>query len=138
MRDMNRVILIGRLGKDPVLRETKNGVSVVQFTLATSRKLRASEPAEPGSATAALIEKTEWHRIVAWGAEAERCAQYLKKGEAVCVEGEIRSHSYNDKEGTVRLAFEVHADTVRFLGGGSVKRLEKPEHEESQAAAMAR
>lgn len=135
MRDMNRVILIGRLGKDPVLRETKNGVSVVQFTLATSRKLRAAEPAAGAGSTPPLTEKTEWHRIVAWGAEADRCAQYLKKGEAVCVEGEIRSHSYNDKEGTVRLAFEVHADMVRFLGGISSKKSERSESVELQAMA---
>jgi single-strand DNA-binding protein len=111
MKDVNKIILIGRLGADPVQRETKSGVPVVHFPIATSRRVREEGEAE------GFNEETEWHRVVAWGKQAETCAQYLKKGEAVFIEGMMRSRKYDGKDGHSRIAFEVHADNVSFLGG---------------------
>lgn len=113
MKDVNKIILIGRLGADPVQRETKNGVPVVHFPLATSRKFREADAGDD----AELTEETQWHRVVAWGRQAEHCAQYLKKGASVYVEGSVRSHRYDGKDGQSRIAFEIHADSVNFLNG---------------------
>ena len=109
MKDVNKVMLIGRLGANPVLRETKNGVPVVHFPLATSRRLSSeSKEGEPK-------EETQWHRVVTWGKQGESCAQFLEKGASVFVEGSMRSHKYEGKDGNARLAFEVHAESVSFL-----------------------
>ncbi|OFZ19888.1 MAG: hypothetical protein A2X94_14615 [Bdellovibrionales bacterium GWB1_55_8] len=113
MNDLNKIFLVGRLGTDPVQRDTRNGIAVVNFPLATTRRSRKSDDeAESGSA-----DVTQWHKIVVWGKEAENCARYLKKGEAVLVEGNVRSHRYEGKDGQSRTAFEVHAENVRFLSG---------------------
>ena len=116
MKDVNKIILVGRLGADPVLRDTKNGLSVAQFPLATSRwvKETGQETAQTESQEAA--DKTQWHRVIAWGKQADACAQFLKKGDSVYVEGSVRTHKYESKEGDSRMAFEVHAETVSFLG----------------------
>ncbi|OFZ55878.1 MAG: hypothetical protein A2428_06470 [Bdellovibrionales bacterium RIFOXYC1_FULL_54_43] len=113
MQDVNKIILVGRLGANPILRETKAGTSVVHFPLATSRRLRddGEERDEPSHS-----EVTQWHRVVVWGKLGEFCSQYLKKGHPVYVEGSFRSHKYDTKEGESRVAFEVHAEKVSFLG----------------------
>ncbi len=113
MKDVNKIILIGRLGADPVLRETKSGTSVASFPLATTRKFRSDSDTE----AEALGEDTQWHRVVVWGKNGEACAKFLTKGQPVYVEGMVRSHRYDGKDGVSRLAFEVHADSVSFLGG---------------------
>ncbi len=118
MKDVNKVILIGRLGKDPIQRSTNSGKAVTNFSLATSKKVRGDE----GSGDSR--EVTEWHNVVAWGTTGENCARYLKKGESVYIEGEIRARKYEAKDGSPRTAYEVHADRVRFLGLG--KRAEHP------------
>jgi single-strand DNA-binding protein len=111
MKDVNKVILIGRLGKDPVLKSTVKGGSYSYFTLATTRKWkRESETGEDK-----LAEETQWHNVVAWGRQGETCAEYLKKGQTIYVEGMIRQRKYEDKEGKPRTAYEVHADSVSFL-----------------------
>jgi single-strand DNA-binding protein len=107
MKDMNKVILLGRLGADPVQRETKNGLAVTSFTLATSR--RGKEEGEV---------QTQWHKVVAWGKQAEACSAYLKKGHSVFIEGTMRTHKYEGKDGNARTAFEVHVDEISFLGTG--------------------
>jgi len=113
MKDVNKMILLGRLGADPVQRETKTGKVVVQFPIATNRRTRdeASED-ETG-----IKEETQWHRVVAWGKQGEACAHYLKKGQPVYVEGSIKSRKYESKEGEQRYSVEVHADNVVFLSG---------------------
>ncbi|MGK5082950.1 single-stranded DNA-binding protein [Bdellovibrionota bacterium FG-1] len=112
MKDVNKILLIGRLGANPVQRETKNGLAVVHFPLATSRRV-----AEQGSdAQAVEKEETQWHRVVVWGKQAEACHQYLEKGQAVFVEGMVRTRKYTAKSGEARFVFEVHADHVSFLG----------------------
>lgn len=127
MKDVNKVMLIGRLGADPTHRATKSGLSVVNFPLATSRKVRGEQPMQPiehGEVSQVEVqakgrtevEETQWHRVVAWGKQGEACAQFLRKGQVVYVEGMIRSRKFEAKDGTPRMAFEVHADTVSFLG----------------------
>lgn len=122
MRDLNQVSLMGRLGADPILRQTKSGSSVVNFSLATSRQFpkRAGEAGrelgpDPRGALE-FVEETEWHKVVVWGKQGEHCFQYLKKGDPVYLSGTIRSHSYSDQGGVARTAYEIHAEDVNFLG----------------------
>lgn len=128
MRDVNKVLLIGRLGSDPVSRETPSGVALTRFSVATSQRRRRAVAAvnEAGvtESTPPLSgeedkESTVWHRVVAWGKEGEVCARYLKKGAPVFVEGTLRSNRYTGKDGLERTDLEVHADRVSFLPAGS-------------------
>jgi single-strand DNA-binding protein len=111
MRDVNKVILVGRLGADPVKRETRNGIPVVHFPVATGRKVKSGP--EEG---ALPIEQTQWHQVVAWGKQGLACAAFLRKGNSVYVEGALLSRKYTDKEGEERVSFEIQADQVSFLG----------------------
>ncbi len=105
---VNRVILVGRLGKDPEVRSTPNGTSVTKFTLATDEKFT--------DRTGEKQERTEWHNIVAWGKLGEICGQYLKKGKLVYIEGRIRTDSWDDKEsGQKRYRTEIVADQMKML-----------------------
>src|SRR3954471_4205023 len=87
---INKVILVGRLGKDPEIRSTPSGTSVARFSLATDEKFTDRNGEKQ--------ERTEWHNIVAWGKLAEICGQYLKKGKLVYIDGAIRTDSWDDKE----------------------------------------
>lgn len=116
MKDVNKIILIGRLGADPILRETKSGAVVVHFPVATSRRVKGTEPSDSEDGKT-FVEETQWHRIVAWGPQGEACAQYLKKGQQVYVEGSVLSRKYEGKDKTERMSFEVIAENVSFLGG---------------------
>ena len=107
---VNKVILVGNLGKDPEVRFTGSGKAVCKFPLATSEVWNDAEGRKQ--------ERTEWHNIVVWGKQGENCGQYLSKGRQVYVEGAIRSHSYDDKDGNKRYMTEIIAQQVRFLGGG--------------------
>jgi single-strand DNA-binding protein len=107
MASVNKVILVGNLGRDPELRYTKNGSAVANFTLATSDNFTKDGQRE---------ERTEWHRIVAWGKTAELCTQYLAKGRTVYIEGQLRTREWEDKEGGKRQTTEIHAQTVQFIG----------------------
>src|SRR5437762_9208694 len=107
---VNRVMLIGNLGKDPEVRFTPSGRAVARFPLATSEVWNDAEGQRQ--------ERTEWHNIVVWGKQAETCGQYLSKGRQVYIEGSIRSRQYDDKEGQKRWITEVVAQRVQFLGGG--------------------
>ncbi len=106
---LNRVMLIGNLGKDPEVRFTPGGQAVARFSLATSEVFNDREGQRQ--------ERTEWHNIVVWGKQAETCGQYLAKGRQVFIEGSIRSRSYDDKDGNKRYITEVNAQRVQFLGG---------------------
>jgi single-strand DNA-binding protein len=112
MKDVNKVLLIGRLGTDPVQRETKNGLAVVHFPVATSRRVVEQEE----GAETKERDETQWHKVVVWGKQAEACKQHLEKGQAVFVEGSVRTRKYKTKEGDPRFSFEVHAENVSFLG----------------------
>jgi len=108
MASVNKVILIGNLGRDPELRYTKGGQAVANFSLATSDSFTNREGTRE--------ERTEWHRIVAWAKTAELCAKYLSKGRTVYIEGQLRTRDWEDKDGNKRQTTEVHAQTVQFLG----------------------
>ena len=112
---VNKVILVGNLGKDPEVRFTNTGSAVANFSMATSEVWNDREGKRQ--------ERTEWHNIVVWGKQAEHCGQYLAKGRQIYVEGSIRTRSYDDKSGNKRYVTEVVAQRVQFLGGGGGTRL---------------
>ncbi|MGH0028646.1 MAG: single-stranded DNA-binding protein [Myxococcota bacterium] len=109
MASVNKVILVGNLGRDPELRYTQSGQAVANFTLATTERFSNRDGDRQ--------ERTEWHRIVAWGRTAELCAQYLAKGRSVYIEGRLQTREWEDKEGQKRRTTEITAQTVQFLGG---------------------
>jgi len=106
---VNKVILVGHLGGDPEVRYTASGSAVANFTLATSESFNDK--------TGERQERTEWHRIVAWGKIAELCGEYLHKGRQAYVEGRLQTRQWDDKEGNKRYTTEIVAQTVQFLGG---------------------
>ena len=108
---VNKVILVGNLGRDPEVRFTGSGKAVAKFPLATSEVWNDAEGGRQ--------ERTEWHNIIVWGKQGETCGQYLSKGRQVYVEGSIRNRSYDDKDGNKRHITEIVAQRVRFLGGGA-------------------
>lgn len=109
-RSLNKVMLIGNLGKDPELRYTTAGVAVATFTIATNESWKDQD----GN----LQEKTEWHNIVAWRKLAEICGEWLKKGKKVYVEGRLQTRNYDDKNtGTKRYITEVVVDNMIMLDG---------------------
>jgi single-strand DNA-binding protein len=109
MASVNKVILIGNLGRDPELRYTQGGSAVTNFSVATNEKWRDKDGNNQ--------ERTEWHRVVVWGRSAENCAQYLQKGRSVYIEGRLQPRDWEDKEGNKRQTTEINALTVQFLGG---------------------
>ncbi|MFL6248592.1 MAG: single-stranded DNA-binding protein [Thermoanaerobaculia bacterium] len=114
---INKVILVGRLGKDPEIRSTPQGTSVAKFTVATDERFTDKSGEKQ--------ERTEWHNITAWGKLGEICGQYLKKGKLVYIEGSIRTDSWDDKEsGQKKYRTEIVARDMKMLdrrgdeGGG--------------------
>ncbi len=108
MRGVNKVILIGNLGKDPEVRYTSSGQAVANFPIATTEVSTNKEGNKQ--------EYTEWHRIVAWGRLAEICGEYLTKGKPVYIEGSIRTRSWEDKTGNTRWTTEIVARNMQMLG----------------------
>jgi single-strand DNA-binding protein len=106
---VNKVILVGRLGKDPETRYTSSGQAVCNFSMATDEtfKDRAGE----------RQKRTEWHRIVIWAKQAEIAQQYLRKGSLIYLEGRIQTRQWDDKEGQKRTTTEIVATNFRMLGG---------------------
>jgi len=117
---VNKVMLIGNLGRDPEIRYTTGGQAVANFTIATTEKYTNKSGEKQ--------EDTEWHRIVAWGRLAEICGEYLSKGRMVYIEGSIKTRSWEDKEGNTRYTTEVVARNMQMLGGqgGQGGRTEAP------------
>ena len=109
MAGVNKVIIVGRLGKDPEVRYTTNGQAVANFTVATSENWTDKTSGQKQ-------EKTEWHRIVVWGRLAELCRDYLKKGRQVYVDGRLQTRSWDDRDGTKKYTTEIIANTIQFLG----------------------
>jgi len=109
MRSLNRVQLIGNLGQDPEVRYTNAGKAVCNFSVATSHTWKDGE----GNPQ----EKTEWHKIVAWGKLAEICSQYLAKGRKVFVEGRLQTRKWQGQDGNDRYTTEIVIDNMIFLGG---------------------
>ena len=106
---VNKVILIGRLGQNPELRYTPSGAAVANFSIATNETWNDKNGQKQ--------ERTDWHRIVAWGKQAELCSQYLQKGRQVYIEGSLQTRQWQDQQGQTRYTTEVKANTIQFLGG---------------------
>ncbi len=109
MASINKVILIGNLGKDPELKYTPSGAAVTNFSIATTDKWKDKD----GNSQ----ERTEWHNIVLWGRTAEVAKEYLAKGRSVYIEGRIQTRTYDDKDGNKRYFTEVVGEKMQFLGG---------------------
>ena len=106
---VNKVILVGRLGRDPETRFTGGGQAVANFSVATDESYKDKNGERQ--------KRTEWHKIVVWGKQAEIAQQYLKKGSLIFIEGRIQSREWQDKEGQKRTSFEIVASNFRMLGG---------------------
>ena len=108
MAGVNKVILVGNLGKDPEVRHLEGGAVVANFPLATSESYK--------DRSGNRVEQTEWHSVVVWRGLAEVAEKYLKKGNQVYVEGKIRTRSWDDKDGVKRYTTEIVADQMTMLG----------------------
>ena len=110
MASINKVILIGNLGKDPEVRYTPNGAAICNITLATTRSWKNKDSGDK-------VEETEWHRVVFYDRLAEIAGEYLKKGRPVYVEGRLKTRKWQDKEGVDKYTTEIVADNMQLLGG---------------------
>jgi len=108
MASLNKVHLIGNLGRDPEVRYTKSGKAVASFSIATTEKWTD----ESGNKN----KKTEWHRIIAWGKLGEICGEYLSKGNQVYIEGKLQTREWEDKDGNKRQTTEIVASNMTMLG----------------------
>jgi len=108
MASVNKVILIGNLGRDPEMRYTPGGQAVARFSIATTERFKDRNGEQQ--------ERTTWHNIVVWGRQAEIAKEYLSKGRPVYIEGRIDNRSYDDKDGNKRYISEVVAQRMQFLG----------------------
>ena len=115
---INKAILVGNLGKDPEEKYANNGTAISNFNIATSEKWGGEE-------------KTEWHRIVAFGKLAEICNQYLKRGKQVYIEGRIQTRDWEDRGGNKRYTTEIVANTMKMLSGSA--QLSTGEYQESES-----
>jgi single-strand DNA-binding protein len=118
MAGVNKVIIVGRLGKDPEVRYTPNGQAVANFTVATSDNWTDKTSGEKQ-------EKTEWHRVVVWGRLAELSRDYLKKGKQVYLDGRLQTRNWDDKDGNKKYITEIVANNIQFLGSAT-DRTETP------------
>ncbi len=119
MRGVNKVILIGNLGRDPELRYLPSGQAVAKFPLTTGMKWKDKD--------GQLQERTDWHNIVAFGRQGEVCNEYLKKGSPIYVEGRIQTRSWEDKDGNKKYMTEIIAQSVNMLGRKGEPEEEVPE-----------
>jgi len=121
---VNKVILVGNLGKDPEVRFTSGGQAVATLRIATSRSWTDKQSGQ-------RKEETEWHDVEVWGKQAEQCGEYLAKGRQVYVEGRLKTDKWQDKQsGQDRYKVKVVAETVRFLGGGGRAQGARPSNDE--------
>ena len=110
MASVNKVILIGNLGRDPEVRYTPSGAAVCNVTVATSRSWKSKESGEK-------VEETEWHRVVFYDRLAEIAGEYLKKGRSIYVEGRLKTRKWQDKDGVEKYTTEIVAQEMNMLGG---------------------
>lgn len=122
---LNKVILIGNLGRDPEIRHTDGGAIVANFPLATTEYYKDKNGQRQ--------EQTEWHQIVAWRSQAEYAQKYLKKGFTLMVEGKIRTRSWEDKERVKRYTTEIIADSFQLIS--SPRREESAQHGDSGSSS---
>jgi single-strand DNA-binding protein len=109
MASVNKVILIGNLGRDPEVRYTPSGAAICNVTIATSRNWKAKDSGEK-------MEETEWHRVVFYDRLAEIAGEYLKKGRPVYVEGRLKTRKWQDKDGVDKYTTEIIAEQMQLLG----------------------
>ena len=121
---LNKVILIGRLGRDPETRYMPNGEAVCNFSVATSETWN--------DRNGQRVERTEWHNITMYRKLAEIAGQYLRKGSQVYLEGKIQSHKYTDENGVERTAYEIIANEMKMLGGNAQTPAQKPQPAQAQ------
>ena len=124
MRGINKVILVGNLGKDPEVRYSPNGGAVTNITLATSESWKDKNTGEKQ-------EKTEWHRVVFFGKLAEIAGEYLKKGSQVYIEGRLQTRKWQDKEGKDRYTTEIVAGEMQMLGSREGRGSPAPDYDQS-------
>ena len=110
MGSVNKVILVGNLGRDSELRYTPGGAAVATLNMATTEVWNDKQGQKQ--------EKTEWHRIIVWGKQAESLQEYLTKGKQIYVEGRLQTRQWDDKDGNKRYTTEIKADRITLLGGG--------------------
>jgi len=124
MSGVNKVILVGRLGADPELKSVGNSQSVARLNIATSESWTGKDGQKQ--------DRTEWHRVVVWGRQAENCAKHLSKGRQVYVEGRLQTRSWEDTtSGQKKYSTEIVASTVQFLGGGATTERTGQSHSSS-------
>jgi single-strand DNA-binding protein len=114
---VNRVLLVGHLGRDAEMKFTANGTAVSKFSLATTERRKKGDQWE---------DATEWHRVTLFGKSADALQPYLVKGKQVCVEGRIETRSWDDKDGQKRFSTEIVAERVTLIGGGPSRAADRP------------
>lgn len=110
MASLNKVMLIGNLGKDPEVRYTTSGQAVASFSIATTEKFKNKQSGD-------WDEKTEWHRVTLWGKLAEIAGEYLAKGKTVYIEGRLQTRKWTDRDGNDRYTTEIIGERMQMLGG---------------------
>ena len=127
MAGVNKVILLGHLGKDPEIRVMETGRKVASFTLATTETYKDKNGQK--------VENTEWHNVVFWGPVADVFEKYVKKGTQIYIEGKLRTRSYDSKEGVKKYITEILGENMTLLGGGSKSESTAPSPSYSSASA---
>ena len=112
MAGVNRVIIVGNLGRDPEVKFTAGGLAVCKLSVAVTEKVKVDN---------GWTDATEWFRVTCFGKQAESAGQYLAKGRQVYVEGRLKSDKYKDKDGVEKTSVEVIANVLQFLGGGKAE-----------------
>lgn len=130
MAGVNKVILVGNLGKDPEVRHLENGATVANFSLATTESYKDRQTGE-------RRDQTEWHNVVLWRGLAEVAEKYLKKGSQVYIEGKIRTRSWQDQEGNTRYTTEVVGNEMTMLGRAGEGRQQAPSPSATDASQAA-
>jgi single-strand DNA-binding protein len=127
-RGINKAILVGNLGQDPEVRYTQGGAAVANISVATAESWKDKQSGE-------MQERTEWHRVVAFGRLAEIMGEYLKKGSQVYIEGRIQTRKWEDKENNTRYTTEIVANEMQMLGGKTDQSNHKAGGEQQTAPA---
>ena len=128
MASVNKVILVGNLGRDPEMRYMPSGDAVASFSIATTETWKDKSGQRQ--------EQTEWHRISMFGKQAEVAGQYLKKGSSVYVEGRLETRKWTDKEGQERQTTEIRADRMQMLGGKQDSPVQEPKSKPEQGSGF--
>lgn len=121
MSGVNKVILLGNLGKDPEIRNLESGAKVASFSLATNRSYKGQDGKR--------VEETEWHNIVLWGNLADLAEKFLAKGRQVFIEGRIKTRQWDDKDGVKRYTTEIVGENMTFVGGREQREDNGPEQD---------